>query len=472
MSASIDIMLDAEKFSETVRFILDRIEGGTYQDIEKHLSSIKSTKLKTDQEEKAERWLQWAKMEKNLKVIGAKIPSGVLPHGYQGELIDVKVFVKYGPDDAVYDNNETIRDRVARGNCFLSITTGPRAGTTCVLQAMKKFTGGMGDDDDRESGDESVWERYFTKGYSDADRVIVTEKVNGEAAHLSCIEIEGEKILCGGSKNVHLLFRNKADIEKYVEPRYRIAQEVCEAVMTYLDDMKPQDKTQLLQFLVHSGYTAVFEILVPDHQHVVNLSQLKRSELQFITWTECELQPAEKKEHLNVIPPHVGIEIAKALGLQTVKYEVVEMQDIQKRMRTIRQQYDLEGEVLYFLDKQGLVIGILKKKTTWYIMCRAIREKLKAAGKLQSCKPEVFSLSNVQNKMVIRINDIQKWLDLDHETTASWKDLAIKAMKWILHKLNQGDITQEEVQDKFPIVWKKFLECNGETDRIEVKFMR
>ena len=28
---------------------------------------------------------------------------------------------------------------------------------------MKKFTGGLGDDDDRESGDEMVWQKYFTK---------------------------------------------------------------------------------------------------------------------------------------------------------------------------------------------------------------------------------------------------------------------------------------------------------------------
>lgn len=32
-----------------------------------------------------------------------------------------------------------------------------------MLQAMKKFTGGLGDDDDRETGDMTVWQRYFTK---------------------------------------------------------------------------------------------------------------------------------------------------------------------------------------------------------------------------------------------------------------------------------------------------------------------
>ena len=32
-----------------------------------------------------------------------------------------------------------------------------------MLQAMKKFTGGLGDDDDREMGDNLVWKKYFTK---------------------------------------------------------------------------------------------------------------------------------------------------------------------------------------------------------------------------------------------------------------------------------------------------------------------
>lgn len=34
----------------------------------------------------------------------------------------------------------------------------------CVIYALKKFTGGMGDDDDRTGGgDNSVWKNYFTK---------------------------------------------------------------------------------------------------------------------------------------------------------------------------------------------------------------------------------------------------------------------------------------------------------------------
>ena len=49
------------------------------------------------------------------------------------------------------------------------------------------------------------------------------------------------------------------------------------------------------------------------------------------------------------------------------------------RMKQIRQGYQHEGDVLYLLDNNGFVLGLLKKKTVWYIMCRAIREKLRVA---------------------------------------------------------------------------------------------
>ena len=55
------------------------------------------------------------------------------------------------------------------------------------------------------------------------------------------------------------------------------------------------------------------------------------------------------------------------------------MDALDERMKTIRQGYCYEGEVLYFLDSESTVIGLLKKKTIWYIVCRAIREKLRAA---------------------------------------------------------------------------------------------
>ena len=49
-------------------------------------------------------------------MITADIPQLILPNDYEGVLHDVKVFVRHGPDDYVYDNNKDIRDRVSKTN--------------------------------------------------------------------------------------------------------------------------------------------------------------------------------------------------------------------------------------------------------------------------------------------------------------------------------------------------------------------
>ena len=54
--------------------------------------------------------------------------------------------------------------KVARGNCFLELRSPSwHVRTFCVVRGISKFTGGMGDDDDRILGDDSTWKSYFTK---------------------------------------------------------------------------------------------------------------------------------------------------------------------------------------------------------------------------------------------------------------------------------------------------------------------
>ncbi|XP_045192925.2 uncharacterized protein LOC123549145 isoform X1 [Mercenaria mercenaria] len=465
-------MADASKSDlETNVFddILTKLESNEYyEQIKTHLYSISNATENVKDIDLAERFLSWAKSDSNLKVVSVDVPSRILPNDYEGKLHDVKVFVKFGPDDSVYDNNKDIRERIARGNSFLELTN-KVARTFCVLQAMKKFTGGLGDDDDRESGDDLIWQKYFTKPLEETDIVIATNKANGEAAHLSCIEIDGQFILCGGSKNVHLLFRNKSDIDRYVEPRYRIATEVCHTVMEALDEMTEEDRHRLMNFLVTSHYTAVFEILSPHHQHVVNLSHLKRPALKFISWTKCELEASEKLHHLNIVPPHVGIEIAKCLGLDPVTYEKVQVTELDLFMKQIRKGFDSEGKVLYFLDSDGQVIGLLKKKTTWYIMCRAVREKVKTAVNQSIKNPQKYSKGRSLNQIEKRIGEIQKWLHLDNATVTSWKELGTNCLKWVLHEVDDGKLSPEEVRDMFPVYWDRFLQETGATDRIIVE---
>ncbi|CAH1780214.1 unnamed protein product [Owenia fusiformis] len=312
----------------------------------------------------AESWLKWARNRQHLKIISAEIPEGILPDNSPGHLLDVRVFTHRGPDDDIYDNNKDIRDKVARGNCFLSIHSGENRRTRCVIYALKKFTGGLGDDDDRTSGDDFTWKKYFNKPLDAASSIVATRKANGEAAHLSCLKIDDQYIICAGSKNVHLLFKNKEDVTKYVEPRYKIAREVSETVWEALEDMGEEKKNRLLEFLCVTDYTAIFEILHPDHQHVEEFTHLKKPLLQFITWCSNDLVPTESSS-LCSMPPHISIEIARYLGLSTVQYDIIGVSDVDPRMSQIRQGYGYEGEVLYFLDSENNVIGLLKKKTIW-----------------------------------------------------------------------------------------------------------
>ncbi|XP_076449825.1 uncharacterized protein LOC143286118 [Babylonia areolata] len=427
---------------------------------------VKNINVKRDTGNKqAEGWLEWAQHTKHLKIVSFPVPAGILPKECpSGELLDIKVFSR-GPDDAIYDKHQLIRQRVARGNCFLHIDKGEQRGSRLALYGLKKFTGGLGDDDDRDRGDNHTWQRYFTKPLESASRIVATAKANGEAAHLSCLELCGRLLICAGSKNVHMLFRSREDVKRYHGDRFRIAGEICEVIMDILEAMDPSDKERLLRFLALTGYTAIFEILSPDHQHVEDLSHLPGNQLQFITWTAPDLDPASDRE-LCTVPPHIGIEIARALGLSTVDYSILPVSDVESRMAQIRQGYQYEGEVLYFLDDGGSVIGLLKKKTIWYIICRAIREKVRGAvaGKVKN--GSTFSMGASIQKMERRLREIQSWLGLEDDTVEAWKVLAVGFLKWSIAGTDTGLVRPDVVGDKFPVLWKQFLAETGSSDKL------
>jgi len=54
-----------------------------------------------------------------------------------------------------------------------------------LIFALKKFTGGMGDEDETQPDDNYVWLKYFLKPVESSRKVVCTRKANGEAAHLS-----------------------------------------------------------------------------------------------------------------------------------------------------------------------------------------------------------------------------------------------------------------------------------------------
>merc|ERR1712004_120826 len=190
--------------------------------------------------------------------------------------------------------------------------------------------GGMGDEDEDQPENEQVWQKYFLSPMEAVDKVVCVTKENGEAAHLSVRMIQGYFFYFCGSKNVHLMFRTRDELEKYTEQRYMVAKTVANAWLNQAAAMEPEKLRLFCSFLHTTKMTAVFEVLCPDYQHVVSLSHLPRPELRFLTFT---LQYGAAS--LTGLPPHVSLNIASSLGLATAVHEVILASQAESRMEKV-----------------------------------------------------------------------------------------------------------------------------------------
>lgn len=137
-------------------------------------------------------------------------------------------------------------------------------------------------------------------------------------------------------------------------------------------EISAEQKESFLSHVQKNHYTTVFEILQPVHQHVVNLSYLKRpvlkyaylyqsifkfqklkptklfiillhlSFLRFICWTRPDFEEDfSSRNTLCSIPVNEAIDKARDLGLTTIEYEEINlggdvMHKIESYMRKVR----------------------------------------------------------------------------------------------------------------------------------------
>ena len=108
-----------------------------------------------------------------------------------------------------------------------------------------------------------------------------------------------------------------------------------------------------MNFLALTRYTAVFEILSLQHQHIVNLEYLKgkpnRSELRFITFSHVPDDFDAPVTNLCALPPDNAIEIARALHLSTTDYEIIENRPeiLNNHLISIKYRHECEGEARF-----------------------------------------------------------------------------------------------------------------------------
>ncbi|XP_064082420.1 uncharacterized protein LOC135198610 isoform X2 [Macrobrachium nipponense] len=357
------------------------------------------------------------KQQKLVKIHSEKVPNGILPHGYTATLHDMKVNSRHCADDEVYSKNPDVQKMIARGTTTMELQ-GKESWHDVIIYANKKFTGGVGDEDKKQPNNDDTWLEYCLEPLENAVKIICMEKLNGDAVHFSGRYIDGRFYLITGSKNVHMLISEKSDIDLYDGGRFKMAKIFARTVCDTLGNLSKDVLQLLLSFLHHTKVTAICEVLQPEYQHIVNLSYLETNELNFITFTPTASKDEETT--LTAFPPHQTLKLGKALGFACASYTEIEPKNIMNQRHQIRAYHNKEGEVLYYLNKDGATFGITKAKSVWYICIRALREKAVfsfTSRKAKSDRRLSDHISNVHK----RYGEIQEWLNLSPQCLESWK---------------------------------------------------
>ncbi|KAF2349265.1 hypothetical protein FHG87_019980 [Trinorchestia longiramus] len=123
-----------------------------------------------------------------LMINSTGVPEQILGKGNNFVIRDVKVKCR-GPDDRIYAKNPDIQRYIPRGVTLLCWPcdedgSSGKDNIDPVIYANRKFTGGIGDEDEEQPNSPDEWKQSFLEAPETASLVVAVEKVNGEAAHI------------------------------------------------------------------------------------------------------------------------------------------------------------------------------------------------------------------------------------------------------------------------------------------------
>ena len=114
---------------------------------------------------------------------------------------------------------------------------------------------------------------------------------------------------------------------------------------------------------------------------------------------------------------------------------------------------------------------MLKKKTAWYVLCRAVREKavhMVSAAKRGGGGGSAAAAASREAaaKTSRRLEQIQRWLGFDDAYLRRWQRLAAGFLAWLAQQSSARAMEEAGVRGTFPKLWKRFLEEEQKSDVI------
>eukprot|EP00478_Filoreta_tenera_P002230 GABV01002291.1.p1 GENE.GABV01002291.1~~GABV01002291.1.p1 ORF type:complete len:187 (+),score=49.04 GABV01002291.1:1-561(+) len=155
--------------------------------------------------------------------------------------------------------------------------------------------------------------------------------------------------------------------------RYGVASEIAAAFFRLLDSLEPEKREKFINFLVNEELTADFEVLLPKYQHVVDYG-IHTARMELFAFSSAALN--DRGLGHAWLPQHALAMARDEFGVPTVDWVVHPFSQLGVYRESVRARTGCEGDVVYWINGDGAVIGLTKMKTVWYVLIRAIREKV------------------------------------------------------------------------------------------------
>jgi hypothetical protein len=287
-----------------------------------------------------------------------------------------------GVDDGVYLVSNLLRTYLPRGLHIITATkkdTGNE--TTFPFQGIPKFSGLTGDDEDEASSAEAS-KFFFSGSMADVKDVYVTEKSNGENAKLGMKRLDGILYLIGGSKLTCEIWPADRDYQEFYPPKegerlegeYPV-QTICKIYSDWICGLSPVRLRALEAKFAEHGYmaTIIAELNREWEQHIVSNDM---TYLEFVSFLDGNGQSINPDDAFSFFES-IGVtesDTDPVCHVRMEKFTINSREELDGIVNKIRDDDNSEGAVLYLFNKKGLLIGLVKVKTNWYITRRRLRE--------------------------------------------------------------------------------------------------
>jgi len=420
----------------------DAVGGGLYTaHIEKNLRSVVFQAETLSDQTLLTRYINFLDWHPNVKKNAESWKQAITGNRYSAASYQVCTATgkrSWGGDDGIYRANPELQILVPRG-CVFGFS--PENRVELILFANRKFYGKTsGDEDDGDLTSESIREGNYTD-------FLISTKANGESAQVALCPFDNS-VWVIGSKNRKIAVKTRDQVGQYRnDSQYLVAVQAADVFFNYLEKLSAEKLQELKNLLSVTRWTLNFEFENPNYQHIVRLFE---AQLVLIGCSGIHISSGRTSH------PIIGCAIARYFGFGTVLGDltVYPKDQLEIQCQRVTRQWHSEGVVLVLLDQLANVVDLVKVKSWWYILLRAIREKLRVM------KTEQARIG-VKSKIVQRIKTLQNSMNIAPEYADAFSRLGCAFTDWLVEiKQNEEEYPRlTNLMPLYPVRWEEFLQA-------------